>query len=128
MSDVLKTYGSGRLTKDAEVVPYGNEGKTLTRFSIASDTGTKDKPAVVFTNCTCFGKSGEAIAKYLKKGDQIFIEGVPTQKKVEDKYFYGVNISSWSFGQKKGGASNESSSEPPRSEEDNPFDDSDLPF
>jgi len=131
MSDILVICFSGRLTKDSEIVSYGSEGKTLTRFSVASGVGTKDKPQAVFNNCTCFGKYGETIGKYFKQGDQIFITGVPTQNKTSDgKYYHGVNVTSWSFGAKKGGSSSESHEQPPREEEDqpNPFDAEDIPF
>lgn len=123
MSDIAKVVLSGRLTKDPEIVPYGSEGKTLTKFSIASSTGTKDKPQTIFNNCTCFGKYGEIITKFFNKGDQIFIIGVPTQSKSADgKYYYGVNVESWSFGQKKGGANAAGE------DFDNPFDSDSIPF
>jgi len=118
MSDILVICFSGRLTKDPEIVPYGSEGKTLTKFSVASGVGVKDKPQTVFNNCTCFGKYGETIGKYFKQGDQIFITGVPTQSQKDGKYYHGVNVTSWSFGAKKGGTTNES--QPPREEEDQP--------
>jgi len=126
MSDILVICFSGRLTKDPEIVSYGSEGKTLTRFSVASGVGTKDKPQTVFNNCTCFGKYGETIGKYFKQGDQIFITGVPTQSKgTDNKVYHGVNVLSWSFGAKKNQHDSKTESQ---DQPDNPFSAEDIPF
>lgn len=118
MSVVVLT-ADGRLTKDPETRNYGSDGKTVTSFSIACTTGFGDKKSTLFFNCTAWGKTGETIAKYVKKGDGIFVTGEPTQREHEGKTYHGVNVSNWSFGAKKqGGESSGGSSEPPREEED----------
>ena len=120
-----------RLTKEPETKTYGSEGKTLTSVSLATNTGFGDNKNTLFYNCTCFGKSGEAMAKYLNKGDQIFISGVPTQKKVDDKVYHGITINDWSFGAKVKGGSNDTGKDEQGGQTEgdgNPFSDDDIPF
>ena len=68
----------GRLTRDPETqtVPSGS---TITKFGLAvnrewSDNGVK-KEEVLFVDVGYWGKRGEVIAQYLKKGDPILVEG-----------------------------------------------------
>ena len=123
MSDILTMYGAGRLTKDPEVWSYGS-GKSFTKLSIACSLGFGDYAQTYFVNATAFGKTGENINKYFKKGDQIIFHGTPQQNKKDDKVYHGVVISSFAFGQKKG--ERQQSSEP--QEQDSPFDDNDIQF
>jgi len=125
MSLVLYIF-EGRLTKDPEKRTYGADNKTLATIDVASDVGYGDNKKTVYHRCTAFGKSAEAIINHLHKGDQIFIQGSPTQNKGTDgKVYHGVIINEWSFGSKKSGAvKSESGSEP----EANPFDDESIPF
>ena len=74
----------GRMTRDPEL-RYSSGGKALLRFTIAVDRSlSKDKkaeaeqkgqPTADFIGCVCFGKQGETIEKYFKKGSQIAISG-----------------------------------------------------
>ena len=128
MSDILTMYGAGRLTKDPEVMSYGT-GKSFTKLSIACSLGFGEYAQTYFVNATAFGKTGENINKYFKKGDQIIFQGTPQQNKKDDKVYHGVVISSFAFGQKKGEgkqSASEKSSTP--QEQESPFDDNDIPF
>ena len=68
----------GRLTKDPEVrYSQGAELFVVARYTLAVDkpmrkNGEKEAD---FLNCVAFGKLGEFAEKYLKKGQQIAIEG-----------------------------------------------------
>jgi single-strand DNA-binding protein len=67
----------GRLTRDPEV-RYGAANNTaIARFSIAVDRRFKreGQPTADFFNCTAFGKTGEFVEKYLKKGTKVVLEG-----------------------------------------------------
>jgi single-strand DNA-binding protein len=66
----------GRLTRDPEV-RYGNSGSAIARFSIAVDRRFKrdGQPTADFFNCTAFGKTGEFVEKYLKKGTKVVLDG-----------------------------------------------------
>ena len=66
----------GRLTKDPEI-KYGNNGATITRFSVAVDRrySKEGEQSADFINCVAFGKTAEFIEKYFKKGNRIAIVG-----------------------------------------------------
>jgi single-strand DNA-binding protein len=78
MSDLNRWYGIGRLTRDPEL-KYTQGGASVASFSIASSyTYAKDgakKETTSFFNCVAWGKTGEIIAQYVKKGHRIAIEG-----------------------------------------------------
>ena len=95
MSDILTITLSGRLTKDPELRTH-NE-KSFTTFSIACTSGYGDRAKTLFFNCTA---SGDAISKFFKKGDQIFITGEPTQNKKDKEVYHGVRVTGFTFGQK----------------------------
>ena len=62
---------SGRLCRDPEV-RYSQE-KAVAKFTLAVDRTKKDEAD--FISCTAFGKNGEFVEKYLKKGTKIILEG-----------------------------------------------------
>ena len=63
----------GRATHDIEL-KYGQSGSAFCNFRLAGTTKRSDETAV-FLNCTAFGKSAEAIAKYVHKGDRLLVLG-----------------------------------------------------
>jgi single-strand DNA-binding protein len=64
--------GAGYLTRDAEVVPNDDSKKSRASFGIAIN-GFKD--AVLFMNCTAWGKLAENVGPNLKKGQPIYVTG-----------------------------------------------------
>lgn len=69
----------GRLTRDPEVrYSQGENSSCIARFSIAVNRRFKNAEGnyeADFINCVAFGKSGEFIEKYFKKGMAIGITG-----------------------------------------------------
>lgn len=68
----------GRLTRDPEMrYTQSAEPMAIASFSIAVDRAFKreGEPDVDFINCTCFGKRGENIGKFFKKGNRIAVSG-----------------------------------------------------
>ena len=69
----------GRLTRDPEVRYSQNDSSmAIARFSLAVDRRYKkqgDETTADFFNCTAFGKQGEFVEKYLKKGTKIVVTG-----------------------------------------------------
>ena len=66
----------GRLTGDPELrVIQGNSELTVTRFSIAVNrkykAANEEKPKTDFFSCVAWGKTGEFINKYFKKGNRL---------------------------------------------------------
>ncbi len=68
----------GRLTRDPEVrYSNGDSATAIARFSIAVDRRFKrnGEQDADFFNCTAFGKQGEFVEKYLKKGTKVLLSG-----------------------------------------------------
>ena len=68
----------GRLTRDPEVrYSQGATSTAVARFSIAVDRRFKreGEPDADFFNCTCFGKQGEFVERYLHKGTKVVLSG-----------------------------------------------------
>lgn len=68
----------GRLTRDPEVrYTQSAEPLAVASFSIAVDRRFKrdGEQDVDFINCVCFGKQGENISRFFKKGNRIAVVG-----------------------------------------------------
>lgn len=81
-------------------------------FSLACNERYKSKSGeqvekVAFLEAKCWGKRGESIAQYFKKGKPIFVEGKLEQEKWIDKTSgqersrIVVNVSDWQFVESK---------------------------
>ena len=62
----------GRLTKDIEIRQAGTTD--VARFTLAVNRPFK-KDETDFLNCVAFGKTAETLEKYVKKGQQLAING-----------------------------------------------------
>lgn len=92
----------GRLGNDPEVKTL-ESGKSLARFSIATnDYYTNDKGERVeetqWHNITAWGKKAEVVSKYLKKGEEVVLEGKLIHRsyetsKGEKRYITEINMS-----------------------------------
>lgn len=68
----------GRLTRDPEVrYIQGDNASAVARFSLAVDRRFKKdgEQTADFINCVAFGKTGEFIEKYGRKGTKFVVEG-----------------------------------------------------
>lgn len=50
-------------------------GDSVTSFSLATNRKRKDGDTTTWWRCTCWGRRGEVIAQYLRKGDPILVSG-----------------------------------------------------
>lgn len=73
----------GRLTKDPVVTTLSNGIKRAV-INVATDGYGKDSPSD-FHKVTAFRQTAEFLEKYIKKGDQILIEGSNRSGKFTDK-------------------------------------------
>ena len=64
---------TGRLTKEPEL-KFGASGTAYCKFTLAVNRMKKDDPAD-FIFCSAFGKTAELIAEYVKKGQQVGVQG-----------------------------------------------------
>jgi single-strand DNA-binding protein len=125
--------GVGRLTRDAEEKKVGEF--SLAKLSIASDRRVKRKgewtKEASFYDCDLWGKAG--LIPYLKKGTQVFIVGELVQDSWEKdgKKYNKLKIDVQQIellGGKKDNASPAPVNPPNSFKDDNPFDDSSIPF
>ena len=82
------TVMMGRLTKDPEVrYSQGQNPMAIANFSLAVDRKVKkeNETSADFWNCTAFGKTGEFVEKYLKKGTKIVAQGRMQNDNYKDK-------------------------------------------
>ena len=82
------TVMMGRLTKDPEVrYTQGQNPMAIANFSLAVDRKVKkeNETSADFWNCTAFGKTGEFVEKYLKKGTKIVAQGRMQNDNYKDK-------------------------------------------
>lgn len=87
----------GRLTRDPEVRYGGANNTAVARFSIAVDRRFKREgdPDADFFNCVSFGKQGEFVEKYLRKGTKIVLDGEIRNNNYtnrEGQMVYGMEI------------------------------------
>ncbi len=74
MADINNCTFSGHLTKDAikKVLPTGT---SLVEFTMGVNTGWGDYKKTLWLTCNVWGKSGDNIYSYLKKGKPVAVCG-----------------------------------------------------
>lgn len=72
-----KVILAGRLTRDPDVrYSQGSEPMAVARYTLAVDRRyKKDENSTDFISCVAFGKTGEFVEKYLKKGMKMIVYG-----------------------------------------------------
>ena len=103
----MRVYGIGRLTKDIELKSSQSGTTFLASNSIACDRKFSKEKTTDFFNIKAFGKTAEAMERYLHKGSKIFIEGdlqieEYTDKSGVKKQSPSITITSWEFAEGKG--------------------------
>jgi single-strand DNA-binding protein len=75
----------GRLVRDIDL-KYIKTGSAVVAFTIANNRTNKEKKEdVSYFDCVAWGNQAEIIAKYLKKGRRLGVEGRLKQRRWEDK-------------------------------------------
>ena len=113
-----KWIGMGRLTRDPEA-RYSQSGSAVANFSVAIDRRYKrdGETTADFFNCTAFGKTGEFVEKYLRKGIKVVIEGELQNNNYEDKngtkhYSVQIIVNQIEFAESKSSQTNNDTAEP----------------
>jgi single-strand DNA-binding protein len=75
---------TGNLGRDCET-RYTPKGDSIVSFSVGVASGYGDKAVTTWVNCNLWGKRGESVAHYLKKGQQVAVSGELTNRKYQDK-------------------------------------------
>ena len=89
MRGFSKAIIAGNLTRDPELRSTPN-GNSVCSFSVAvnrvyRDQNGENKEDVSFIDCSAWGKLGETIANYAKKGSGVLVSGRLSQHSWEDK-------------------------------------------
>jgi len=89
MRGFSKAIITGNLTRDPELRTTPN-GASVCSFSVAvnrtyRDTSGEQKEDVSFIDCSAWGKLGEMINQYAKKGSGVLVSGRLDQRSWEDK-------------------------------------------
>lgn len=86
MTDINRVILVGRLVKDAEL-KFTSSSTPVTRFSLAVNRSRKNgdqwEEEVSYIDIVLWGRSAEAISKYLQKGKQVIVEGELRQNRWE---------------------------------------------
>lgn len=150
MRGFSKAIITGNLTRDPELRNTPN-GASVCSFSVAvnrvfRDSSGNQQEDVSFIDCSAWGKLGEMISQYAKKGTSVLVSGRLDQRSWEDKTSgqkrsrVEVVVEDFNFlsgmdrdGASKGGFGGASASEEapevvPDDIPDDPIDLSDIPF
>jgi single-strand DNA-binding protein len=124
MASFNKVIIAGNLTRDPEL-RYTPKGSAVAEFTLAishtwkTETG-ENKEEVSFIDIVAWGRQGEVIAQYMKKGRPFLVEGRLKQETWEDKETHKkrsklkVVLESFSFIDSKGTDAGPASGEAPR--------------
>ncbi len=144
-SDLNRVILIGRMVRDPEL-RYTQSGTSVASFSIANNrtysvSGEK-KENTSFFNCVAWGKLGELISQYCKKGHRLGIEGRIQQRTWEDqdknkRSTVEIVVENFQFLTPRTGSGDEQIEIPAQAPEfsapssdmgSNPFSDDDIPF
>ena len=76
----------GRLTKDPELRTATNSGTSICTFTVAVDSKMKKEDgtrSTCFMSCICFSQTAENVAKSLRKGSLVGVDGYLNQRKYQ---------------------------------------------
>lgn len=100
---------TGRLTRDPEV-RYTQDNTAIARYTLAVDRRFKkaNEAQADFINCVAFGKNGEFVEKYLRKGMKIAVAGriqtgSYTNKDGQKVYTFDIVVEEHEFCESKSG-------------------------
>jgi single stranded DNA-binding protein len=68
---------TGHIGRDAELT-YLSTGTAVLKFSLAVNTGSKDKQTLSWYSVAFFGSRAEKLAPWLTKGKGVIVSGEPT--------------------------------------------------
>ncbi len=81
---------TGRLGKDAESRNAGKD--TVVSFSVASEQRKGNEKVTVWLDASIWGKRGQSLLPYLKKGTSVTVHGELTQREHNGKTYLGIRV------------------------------------
>lgn len=83
--------GIGRIGRDA-VTRHTTNGKPVTGWSMAIETGFGDNKQTTWLDCSLWGDRGEKVAGYIVKGDRIGVCGEIGTREHDGKTYVTLNV------------------------------------
>jgi single-strand DNA-binding protein len=80
MSNVFSFTGT--VGRDAEVKAMPS-GQSVMNVTVANNVGFGDRQQTLWLRVALWGKRGETLAQYLRKGQQVFVSGELTQREYQ---------------------------------------------
>lgn len=114
---------TGNLGRDAETRQAGDS--TVTGFSVAVKSGWGDRERTVWVDVSVWGKRGEAIEPYLKKGGQVAVTGELSTHEHKGKTYLKVRANDVTL---LGGKSDQAKPSEEKPLEERAFEDDSIPF
>lgn len=120
-----KWIGMGRLTRDPEVrYTQGNDPMCVARYTLAVDRRVKKdgQDNADFIPCVAFGKAGEFVEKYCKKGTKLAVTGriqtgSYTNRDGQKVYTTEIVVEEQEFAESKAAQSGQQNTQPAKEEE-----------
>lgn len=88
---MLIVTAAGRLARDAETRKTQG-GDSVTSFTVAVDTRNGRDKETAWLRCSLWGKRGESLAPYLRKGTSVTVSGELSFSEYEGKPQQNVNV------------------------------------
>lgn len=76
MPNYAYAHVMGHLGQDPET-RHLPDGTPVVTFSVATSRKRKDEELTTWWRCSLFGRRGEVLAQYLRKGDPVLVRGEP---------------------------------------------------
>jgi single-strand DNA-binding protein len=124
---------SGNLGRDAEQ-RFTPNGDSIVSFSLPVVSGYGKNEVTTWINCSVFGKRGEGVLQYLKKGQQVGVSGEFLARKYTnnegvEKQSLELRVASLQLlGSRPSGTSASAEPQPQSNEQKSGFDDMDDDF
>lgn len=114
----------GNLVRDPET-KSAQSGTVYCKSSIAVNSGFGDKEKCLFLNFTAFGKTAEAIQKFVGKGDRVLLSGELQCDEVEQddgskRYYWSLVVQRCLFLQTKGDKKKDAGTKPKQASDPTP--------
>jgi len=90
---------AGRIGKDAETRSAGSS--TVTGFSLATDVGYGERKHTVWIDCSIWGKRGESVARFLRKGAYVVVSGTMDMHEYNGKVYPKLEVLNLDLGPKQ---------------------------
>lgn len=122
---------TGNLGRDADQ-RFTPAGDSIVNFSLPITSGFGEKQLTTWLNCSLWGKRGESVLPYLKKGQQVGVQGEfaarpYTDKEGHEKLSLDLRVNDLTLlGSRPSETSASSVSQPQSNEQDQDVDD--IPF